>query len=134
MYNDGSTAGVSSPTLIAVTFTGNFAAHGGGAMSDNGDDGNKQPEPDNGFLQRKQALFGGAMYSLGFGEASAVPGVSSPTFSRASYSLAIPRQAGGAMYNAALNGGQSIPKLSIVTFNDNRGAAVRAVGAVRYIT
>ncbi|MCB0152077.1 MAG: DUF11 domain-containing protein, partial [Caldilineaceae bacterium] len=131
LYCAGSGSGNEcSPTIANVTFSGNLAAFGGGAMYNDGFDfydtfakGISSPSLTNVIFSGNSAASGGAMYNYGKGGGSrATSGLSSPSLMNVTFRDNTASVNGGAMYNDAMGYGESSPSLTNVTFSGNSAA------------
>lgn len=105
-----------SPTLANLTFIGNTANGGGGALRNNGySAGKSNPVLTNVTFTHNTALTGGAMYNAGNGGSSQ----SSPILTHVTFSENTSSGSGGAMYNYGYYSGKSNPILTDVTFSNN---------------
>jgi hypothetical protein len=114
MYNDGSSSGISSPSLRDVTFSGNSADYGGAMYNDGSDNGTSSPNLSDVSFSENSARFGGAMFNNGRDN-----GTSSPSLSKVTFTSNIAELSGGAMFNAGNPNGTSNPILVDVTFSGN---------------
>jgi predicted outer membrane repeat protein len=104
--------GESSPELTGVTFTSNSADYGG-AMFNYALDGKSNPSLTNATFSGNSAeAKGGAVYNFG------VSGVSNPNLTKILFFDNIADESGGAMYNDGCSG-ESSPTLTSVTFSGN---------------
>lgn len=123
IFNDGSYAGTSSPSLVGVTFSGNSAYRGGAVYNYSYFFGTSSPSLlDATFLGNEAGNYGGAIIN----DASS-NGTSSPSLLDVTFSGNSADNNGGAMYNKC-NIGTSSPSLVNVTFSAN--SAGSAGGAI----
>ncbi len=81
MYNEGNSAGVSSPILINCIFSQNQAGTAGGAIYNNGNGGNSSPSFTNcTFSQNQSTVTGGAIYNDGSGGGNSNPTITNSIF------------------------------------------------------
>ena len=107
-YCDGSDGGECSPSLENVTFTGNSAKWGGGAMHINGYQGTSNPTLTNVTFSGNSAYYGGGLANSN----------SNPYLENVNFTGNSAEDDGGAIFNS-----NSSPNLSDVTFAGNSAAS-----------
>lgn len=119
LYCEGFSAGMCSPTIANVIFSGNQSGFGGGMYND-GYSGTASPTLTNvNFAGNAATADGGGMYNDGN-----TGGVSSPTLTNVTFTGNQAGGAGGAMVNQGFPAaGESSPLLTNVVFSNNSAAA-----------
>lgn len=115
LHCQGNLAGhACSPTLGNVTFSGNRADYGGGAMFNFGENGSSSPTLSDVVFSGNSAALAGALYNFGYNGGSASPTLNNVTFT-GNGAIGF----GAAMVNDSGFDGFSSPTLGNVTFGDN---------------
>jgi len=127
LYNNGGNGGVSSPTLLFDLFQGNTATGSGGAVYNQGSPGTSSPSFTVVTFSENSAQMGGAVYNSASGSGT---GISNPSFTWASFDHNTASISGGAVYNSAADGTSS-PTFDAAAFTDNSAGVAGGGGAMR---